>query len=170
MNALLIRLGNDETMVELDGEHHVIPLGAVSLGANEFVSDPPRPEELTNAIGSVADHLDDMLRVLPNAAEAGEVDVVGEMATIIAAVEFGGDPALPFVLPRDAAEDLFRTVATESSAERALNPGLPAEAVETIVAACCIVVALMRHLHLHTIGLDRAQNGNGLALDHGGRP
>ena len=43
------------------------------------------------------------------------------------------------------------TVATESAAERALNPGLPAHAVDTIVAACCIVVALMRHLHLDQI-------------------
>jgi exopolyphosphatase / guanosine-5'-triphosphate,3'-diphosphate pyrophosphatase len=166
VNALLIRLGNDETLVGLDGDEHVIPLGAVTLGANEFASDPPRPEELTNAIGSVVDHLDDMLRALPRAAEADEVDVLGEMATVLAAVEFGGDPKLPFALRRDAAEDLFRTVATESSAERALNPGLPADAVDTIVAACCIVVALMRHLHLDAVRLDRVA----LALDHGGQP
>ncbi len=165
MNALLIRLGDDETLVELDGERHVIPLGVVTIGANELVSDPPRPEELTNAIGSVVDHLDDMLRVLPNAADADGIDIVGEIAAVIAAVEFGGDPPLPFALRRDAAEDLFRTVATESSAERALNPGLPAEAVATIVAACCIVVALMRHLHLHEVALDRD-----LAMNGGGRP
>ena len=165
MNALLIRLGDDETLVELDGERHVIPLGTVTLGANEFASDPPRPEELTNAIGSVVDHLDDMLRVLPDAGDAGDADIVGEMAMVLAAVEFGGDPMLPFALPRDAAEDLFRTVATESSAERALNPGLPVEAVGTIVAACCIVVAVMRHLHLHEVRLDRVP----FAMDHGGR-
>jgi exopolyphosphatase / guanosine-5'-triphosphate,3'-diphosphate pyrophosphatase len=163
VNALLIRLGDEETTVELDGERHVIPLGAVTLGVNEFASDPPRPEELTNAIGAVVDHLDDMLRALPHAADADEVDIVGEMATVIAAVEFGGDPTLPFALRRDAAEDLFRTVATESSVERALNPGLPTEAVDTIVAACSIVVALMRHLHLHEVELD-----TDLALDRGG--
>jgi exopolyphosphatase / guanosine-5'-triphosphate,3'-diphosphate pyrophosphatase len=155
VNALTVRLGNDETMVDVDGQRHVIPLGAATLSARELVSDPPRPEELTNAIGAVVDHLDDMLRALPGAAEADEIEILGDLATVIAAVEFGGEPSLPFALGRAEAEDVFRTVATESSRERALNPGLPADAVNTIVAACCIVVALMRHLHLEQIDLDR---------------
>lgn len=151
----MIRLGDDATLVDVDGQHHVIPVGAVTLSGTELLSDPPRPEELTNAIGAVVDHLDDMLRALPSAAAADAVGIVGELATVIAAVEFGGDPPLPFELQRAAAEDVFRTVATESSADRARNPGLPADAVDTIVAACCIVVALMRHLHLERIHLDR---------------
>jgi exopolyphosphatase / guanosine-5'-triphosphate,3'-diphosphate pyrophosphatase len=155
VNALTVRLGNDATVVDVDGQRHVIPVGAVTLSTSELVSDPPRPEELTNAIGAVVDHLDDMLRALPAAAQADEIEIVGDLATVIAAVEFGGAPPLPFALHRAAAEDVFRTVATESSAERALNPGLPANAVDTIVAACCIVVALMRHLHLGRIALDR---------------
>lgn len=155
MNAVTVRLGDDATLVDVDGHRHVIPLGAVTLTTNELVSDPPRPEELTNAIGAVVDHLDDMLRALPGAADADEIGIVGDLATVIAAVEFGGVPPLPFALHRTAAEDVFRTVATESSAERALNPGLPAEAVDSIVAACCIVVALMRHLHLDHIAVDR---------------
>jgi exopolyphosphatase/guanosine-5'-triphosphate,3'-diphosphate pyrophosphatase len=151
VNAVTIRLGNDTTLVDVDGQHHLIPLGAVSLSSNELVSDPPRPEELTNAIGAVVDHLDDMLRALPAAADADAVGVVGDLATAIAAVEFGGVPPLPFELRRAAAEEVFRTVATEASADRALNPGLPPDAVDTIVAACCIVVALMRHLRLDQI-------------------
>ena len=150
----MIRLGDDDTVVDLDGQHHVIPLGAVTLSAGELVSDPPRPEELTNAIGLVVDHLDDMVRALPGASEADAVGIVGYLATVIAAVEFGGTPPLPFALRREAAEDVFRTVATESSVERALNPGLPATAVDTIVGACCIVVGIMRHLHLDQIDVD----------------
>jgi exopolyphosphatase / guanosine-5'-triphosphate,3'-diphosphate pyrophosphatase len=168
VNALTIRLGNDATLVDFDGEQHVVPIGAVTLGTDEFASDPPRPEELTNAIGKVVDHLDDMLRVLPGAADAEHIDIVGDLASVIAAVEFGGNPSLPFALPRAAAEDLFRTVATESSAERALNPGLPTDAVETIVAACCIVVALMRHLHLHEVDL-HAHDDRDFAADRGAR-
>lgn len=148
---MTIRLGDDTTLVDVDGQHHLIPLGAKSLSTSELVSDPPRPEELTNAIGAVVDHLDDMLRALPAAADAEAVGLVGELAMVIAAVEFGGAPPLPFALGRAAAEEVFRTVATESSADRALNPGLPSDAVDTIVAACCIVVALMRHLHLDQI-------------------
>jgi exopolyphosphatase / guanosine-5'-triphosphate,3'-diphosphate pyrophosphatase len=155
MNAVMIELGDDSTVVDLDGQRHVIPLGAVSLSTSEFESDPPRPEELTNAIGAIVDHLDDMLRVLPAAVEADGVGVVGDLAEVIAAVEFGGDPPFPFSIGRAAAEDVFRTVATESAADRARNPGLPPEAVDTIVAACCIVVALMRHLHLDEIDLGR---------------
>jgi exopolyphosphatase/guanosine-5'-triphosphate,3'-diphosphate pyrophosphatase len=153
MNSVTIRLGDDDTLVDVDGQRHVIPLGAVTLRNNELVSDPPRPEELTNAIGTVVDHLDDLLRELPATIEADVVGLVGDLATVIAAVEYGGDPPLPFSLHRAAAEDVFRTVATETSAERAQNPGLPAHAVDTIVAACCIVVALMRHLHLDQIAV-----------------
>jgi exopolyphosphatase/guanosine-5'-triphosphate,3'-diphosphate pyrophosphatase len=151
VNAVTIRLGDEATVIDLDGQRHVIPLGAATLSVTELTSDPPRPEELTNAIGAVVDHLDDMLRALPAAVEADDVGIVGDLANVIAAVEYGGNPPLPFLLGRAAAEDVFRTVATESSAERALNPGLPAEAVGTIVGACCIVVALMRHLHLDVI-------------------
>jgi exopolyphosphatase/guanosine-5'-triphosphate,3'-diphosphate pyrophosphatase len=151
MNAVMIRMEDESTVVDVDGERHVIPVGAVTLSTNEIVSDPPRPEELTNAIGTVLDHLDDMLRILPGAAGADAVSIVGDLATIIAAVEFGGVPPVPFALHRAAAEDVFRTVATETSAERAFNPGLPAGAVDTIVGACCIVVAVMRYLHLDRI-------------------
>jgi exopolyphosphatase/guanosine-5'-triphosphate,3'-diphosphate pyrophosphatase len=151
VNAVTVRLGDDDTLVDVDGQRHVIPLGAANLTTTEFVSDPPRPEELTNAIGAVVDHLDDMLRALPAAGAADTVGIVGDLATVIAAVEFGGTPTLPFSLQRAAAEDVFRTVATETSAERALNPGLPSDAVDTIIAACCIVVALMRHLHLDRV-------------------
>jgi exopolyphosphatase/guanosine-5'-triphosphate,3'-diphosphate pyrophosphatase len=155
MNAVTVRLGDDSTAVDLGGQCHIIPLGAVSLSSAVFVSDPPRPEELTNAIGTVVDHLDDMLRALPGWVAADGVGIVGEHAEVIAAIEFGGHPPLPFSLARSAAEDVFRTVATEASVDRARNPGLPAEAVDTIVAACCIVVAFMRHLHLDQVDLGR---------------
>lgn len=154
MNAVMIRLGDDDTLVAVDGQHSVIPLGAATLTSAELVSDPPRPEELTNAIGLVVDHLDDMVRALPGVSEAEAVRIVGYLATVIAAVEYGGTPPLPFSLRREAAEDVFRTVVTEPAAVRALNPGLPADAVDTIVGACCIVVGIMRHLHLDQVDVD----------------
>ena len=151
MTALTIRLCDDATMVDVDGAQHVIPLGAVTLSSTEFSSDPPRPEELTNAIGVVVDHLDDMVRALPQAIAADGVCIVGDLAAVVAAVEFGGPPPMPFPLDRAAAEDVFRTVATEASGARALNPGLPSSAVDSIVAACCIVVTVMRYLHLDEV-------------------
>jgi exopolyphosphatase / guanosine-5'-triphosphate,3'-diphosphate pyrophosphatase len=151
VTTVTMRIDEQSTVVDVAGNQHTIPLGAVSLGATELSSDPPRPEELTNAIGAVIDHLDDMIRALPLVTNAERVHVVGDLAGVIAAVEYGGEPPLPFALSRSAAEDVFRTVATEPAAIRALNPGLPADCVDTIVAACCIVVASMRHLHLDEI-------------------
>ncbi|MEP7202657.1 MAG: hypothetical protein ABI894_08615 [Ilumatobacteraceae bacterium] len=151
MSAVTVRVGNDDTLVDVDGHHHIIPVGAATLTRDELVSDPPRPEELTNAIGIVVDYLDDILRAAPGARHADEVNIVGYLATVISAVDVGVPPPLPYVLQREAAEDVFRTVATEHSADRSLNPGLPADAVDTIVAACCIVVAIMRHIHLDRV-------------------
>jgi exopolyphosphatase/guanosine-5'-triphosphate,3'-diphosphate pyrophosphatase len=148
---MTVHLGDDQTKSDVDGQQHIIPLGVVNLSKRELVSDPPRPEELTNAIGLVTDYLDDMLREVPAAAEPDEVVIVGDTAIAIAAVEVGGTPSLPLSLTRAAVEEVFRTVATESAAERALNPGLPPDAVDTIVAACCIVVAIMRYLHLDVV-------------------
>jgi exopolyphosphatase/guanosine-5'-triphosphate,3'-diphosphate pyrophosphatase len=83
------------------------------------------------------------------------VGVAGTIVTV-AAVEIGlpsfDDAVLNgFVLTKDAAEDVFRTLATESHSQRILNPGLPAERSDIIVAGCCILVATMRRLHIDEI-------------------
>ena len=65
--------------------------------------------------------------------------------------EFDADELHGFVLSRDAAEDVFRTVATEPLAQRKYNPGLSAHRADIIVAGCCILVATMRRLHLNEI-------------------
>ncbi len=124
-----------------------LPVGVDTLVRSELHSDPPRPEELTNAIGVITDHLDDMIRELPDVINLA-THLVGPYAEAIAAVEAGGVPALPFMLSREAAEDVFRTLATESAADRRRNPGLDPALVGSIVAACCVVVAIMRRLQL----------------------
>jgi exopolyphosphatase/guanosine-5'-triphosphate,3'-diphosphate pyrophosphatase len=55
------------------------------------------------------------------------------------------------ILSREAAEDVFRTMATEPLALRRQNPGLPADRADIIVAGCCILVATMRRLRLDEI-------------------
>jgi exopolyphosphatase / guanosine-5'-triphosphate,3'-diphosphate pyrophosphatase len=55
------------------------------------------------------------------------------------------------VLTRAAAEDVFRTLATETFAQRVHNPGLALERAGVIVAGCCLLVAIMRRLHLDHI-------------------
>jgi exopolyphosphatase/guanosine-5'-triphosphate,3'-diphosphate pyrophosphatase len=154
-----LQLLDDRTVVDVEGHVHVIPVGPVSLSRSTLTSDPPRPEELSNAIGAIFDHLDDLVREVPAVAGSRDVAITGELARVVAAVEYGGDPPLPFALDRSAAEDVFRTVATEGSRQRALNPGLPSAAVDTVVGASCMIVAVMRHLHLDAVDLDVAQVG-----------
>jgi exopolyphosphatase/guanosine-5'-triphosphate,3'-diphosphate pyrophosphatase len=151
MSSLRIEIGGDTTTFAIDEhEDFVAPVGDGSLTDDILHSDPPRPEELTNAIGVTVDHLDDLLRERPGVIGA-PASLAGRVAREIAAVELGHDPTLPLTLSRDAVEDVFRTLATESRTDRALNPGLRAEMVRTVVAGCCVAVAIMRRLHLDEI-------------------
>jgi exopolyphosphatase/guanosine-5'-triphosphate,3'-diphosphate pyrophosphatase len=69
--------------------------------------------------------------------------------TTVAAVEIGlatydRDAIHHFVLTRAAAEDVFRTLATESHDDRIHNPGLEPARADVIVGGCCVLVAIMR--------------------------
>lgn len=126
-----------------------LDVGAVRLTERHLLADPPRPEELTNAIGDAYDLIDDALRDVPDMKLAGRL--VGSAGTIVtaAAVEVGQrefDPSAlhGFVLERTAVEDVFRTLATEPITDRVHNPGLPADRADVIVGGLCVLVAVMR--------------------------
>lgn len=126
-----------------------LDVGAVRLTERYLLGDPPRPEELTNAIGDAYDLLDDALRDAPDLALVTQL--IGTAGTIVtaAAVEVGQrtfDPSAlhGFRLERAAVEDVFRTLATESLVDRVHNPGLPADRADVIVGGLCVLVAVMR--------------------------
>jgi exopolyphosphatase/guanosine-5'-triphosphate,3'-diphosphate pyrophosphatase len=128
---------------------HSIDVGAVRLTERHLEHDPPRPEELLNAIGDVQDLFDDMIRAIP--AMAGARQLIGVAGTIVtaAAVEIGMttfDSARVhgFRFERGAVEDVFRTLATEPLADRMHNPGLPRERADVIVGGLCVLVGLLR--------------------------
>ena len=127
-----------------------IDMGSVRFTEMYLDSDPPRPEELSGAISVARLHLDDVDREQPLMGSATTLVGVAGTVTTIAAVELGlleydRDAIEGFVLTRAAAEDVFRTLATESLADRVHNPGLAAERADVIVGGCCILVAIMRH-------------------------
>jgi exopolyphosphatase / guanosine-5'-triphosphate,3'-diphosphate pyrophosphatase len=127
-----------------------LDLGSVGLTESVLLHDPPQPEELTNAIGLVQDELDDALREVPMLGEAATIVGVAGTIVSIAAVELGRydrEALHHFVLTRDAAEDVFRTLATEPLTDRLHNPGLPRERADIIVGGACILVAILRRLH-----------------------
>lgn len=141
----------------LEAEQSVsIPFGAVTATASHLTKDPPPPEDLTNLIGAVADELEEIGREIPAIGSPGRVIGVAGTIVTVAMVELGlatfdATALHGFELTRDAAEDVFRTLATEKLNERILNPGLSPERGDIIVAGCCILVATMRRLHLDSI-------------------
>jgi exopolyphosphatase/pppGpp-phosphohydrolase len=79
--------------------------------------------------------------------------LTGSMARSLAQVEIGrSDIPAQVEITREALEEVFRTVATESIEDRATNPGLPPHDVELIVAAAVVAVGTLR-----TLGLDSVQ-------------
>ena len=160
MSTLVIDIGgaSTELMVGTEALDFAVslPFGAVNLTEAELHRDPPRPEELTNAISLVSDAIDDVAHNYPL---IGQIDrVVGVAGTIVtvAAVEVGQktfDPSAlhKLKLSREAVEDVFRTLATERLSDRVFNPGLPRDRADIIVGGCCVLVAVMRRLQISEI-------------------
>jgi exopolyphosphatase/guanosine-5'-triphosphate,3'-diphosphate pyrophosphatase len=126
-----------------------LDIGCVRLTERFLEHDPPRPEELTACISFVDAHLDDVLRDVDGSASARTLIGVAGTITTVAAVEIGlaeydRDAIHHFVLTRRAAEDVFRTLATESLEQRKHNPGLEPARADVIVGGCCVLVAVMR--------------------------
>ncbi len=152
-----VAIGDDRIVITLssegiDASSIALPIGVADVQRRHLSNDPPLPEQLTNAIGEMLDHLEDAKRELNALRDATTVRISGPVAMVIAAVEVGHPiESDEFVLTRDAAEDVFRTLATETHDERRHNPGLPLEWVPTVVGGCCVVVALLRGLHLDAV-------------------
>ena len=131
-----------------------VDMGSVRLTEQWLHSDPPTAEELSMAVSVVAAHLDDVTREMPAARAASCLIGLAGTVTTIAAVELGAydrDRVHHFRLSRAAAEDVFRTLATESVADRKANPGLHADRADVIVGGCCILVSIMRHFEADSI-------------------
>ena len=80
-----------------------MPVGPQTISANEFERrDPPPPASLTNTLGIVHDHLDDMLIESPIIAAAPSIVFVGHHAGSLARVEIGDDLAPDGHRPRGA--------------------------------------------------------------------
>ncbi len=146
-----------------------VDVGCVRLTERFLHSDPPRPEELSQALSVVHDYLDDVERDLPAVHDAARFVGLAGTVTTVAAVEMGlpvynRDRIHHFVLTRGAAEDVFRTLATEKRADRIHNPGLEEARADVIVGGCIVLVAIMRHFQFDTCLVSEADILDGLAL------
>jgi exopolyphosphatase/guanosine-5'-triphosphate,3'-diphosphate pyrophosphatase len=127
-----------------------VDIGCVRLTEQYLHSDPPAPEELSVAVSVVRDHLADVDRAVPGAAHAKTL--IGTAGTVwtMGAIELGVDASESARihhsrLKRTAAEDIFRTLATEPIEVRRHNPGLEPGRVDVIVGGVIVIVTAMRH-------------------------
>ena len=170
---LIVDIGGGSTEFIL-GTDHVegvisVDVGCVRLTEKFLDHDPPLPEELTACISFADTYLDDVLREVPGSAEARTLVGLAGTITTVAAVEIGlatydRDAIHHFVLTRDAAEDVFRTLATEVLADRIHNPGLEQARADVIVGGCCVLVALFRRFGFDEMIVSEADILDGLAL------
>ena len=108
-----------------------IPVGSVRLSEQQLRSDPPAPEELSNAIALVDAYLDDVLREIPAVTEARTMVGTGGTITTVAAVEIGlpsydRDAIHQFVLTKEAAEDVYRTLGDRAARRPGAQSGTAA--------------------------------------------
>jgi exopolyphosphatase/guanosine-5'-triphosphate,3'-diphosphate pyrophosphatase len=154
--------GGIEGQISLD-------VGCVRLTERFLTTDPPLPEDLTAAITYTETWLDDVQRELPQAGDARTVVGLAGTVSTVAAVEQGlatydRDAIHHFVLTKEAAEDVFRTLATEARADRIHNPGLEEARADVIVGGCCALVSILRRLAIDEVLCSEADILDGLAL------
>lgn len=171
--TLVVDIGGGSTEFALGGDELIaslsVDMGCVRMTEKFLASDPPLPEELTNALSVVEQHLDDVAREVPGAGDATRFVGLAGTVTTVAAVEIGlaeysRDAIHHFVLTRAAAEDVFRTLATEAIEDRRHNPGLDPGRVDVIVGGCCVLVGIFRYFGFDECVVSEADILDGLIL------
>ncbi|MBI2705538.1 MAG: Ppx/GppA family phosphatase [Actinobacteria bacterium] len=124
-------------------------IGCVRLSEKFLHHDPPLPEELAQCLSLTEVYLSDVKRELPASVDAKTFVGLAGTITTAAAVEMGlaeydRDRIHHFRLTHAAAEDVFRTLATERYEDRIANPGLEKERADVIVGGMCVLVMIMR--------------------------
>jgi len=162
--------GSTELVVGADAPVGLVSLemGCVRLTEKFLRHDPPLPEELRDALDDVHDRLEDAVVEVPALRDGARMIGLAGTVTTVAAVEMGlkeydRDRVHHFWLTRAAAEDVFRTLATESRAARLGNPGLEEARADVIVGGCVALVGVLRFFGFDGCLVSEADILDGLA-------
>ncbi|MEZ5342156.1 MAG: hypothetical protein R2706_12115 [Acidimicrobiales bacterium] len=82
-------------------------------------------------------------------------------------MDYDAEQVNGYVLTREAVEDTFRALATESRADRLFNPGLEPERVDIIIGGLCVLVETMRQLSINEIVVSEYDLLDGVAAAKG---
>ncbi|HEY6317392.1 MAG TPA: Ppx/GppA phosphatase family protein [Acidimicrobiia bacterium] len=144
-----------------------VDVGCVRITEAYLHSDPPTAEELSQAVSIVRDEVSEVARTLPGLDDVKTAIGLAGTITTVAAVEQGvpysREAIHHFRLTRDAAEDVFRTLALEPAAQRRHNPGLEPARVDTIVGGAVVLVSVLRGLELDELLVSEDDILDGLA-------
>ena len=146
-----------------------VDVGCVRMTEAWLHSDPPTPEELSQALSVIELHCDDVLRAIPQIGEAKTFVGLAGTVNAAAAVEIGmttydRDKVHHLRMTRAMVEDVFRTLATESLEDRKDNPGLEPERADVIVGGMCVLVTIMRRFGLGEMLVSESDILDGLAM------
>lgn len=147
-----------------------VDIGCVRITEAWLHSDPPTAEELSQAIHVVREHLADVLREVPGLTAAktlvGLAGTVSSMAMIEQGLRgYDRDRVHHFRLTKAAAEDVFRTLATEAIEDRRHNPGLEPGRVDVIVGGAVILVSILRSFGFDEVLTSESDILDGLVRD-----
>jgi exopolyphosphatase/guanosine-5'-triphosphate,3'-diphosphate pyrophosphatase len=146
-----------------------IDIGCVRLTEQYLHGDPPGADELSACLSVVQAHVEDVRRAVPGIDAAATFVGLAGTVTTAAAVELGlpaydRDRIHHFRLTKAAVEDVFRTLATETVAQRVENPGLEPERADVIVGGLCVLVQVMRTFGYGSCLVSESDILDGLAL------
>ncbi len=146
-----------------------IDIGCVRLTEKYIETDPPRPEELLACQSVTEAHLEDVVREMPEILESRCFVGVAGTISAAAAIEQGlatynRDLIHHFALTKIAAEDVYRTLATEIRSARIHNPGLEEDRADVIIGGMSILVKIMRFFGLEECLVSESDILDGLAL------
>jgi len=147
---------------------HSMDVGCVRMTERFIEHDPPLAEELADALAEVRDRLEEATVLVPALRDAACMVGLAGTITTVAAVEIGlaaydRDRTHHFWLTREAAEDVYRTLATERRADRVHNPGLEEARADVIVGGCVVLVAVLRFFDLDGCLVSESDILDGLA-------
>lgn len=163
--GLTVRIDDRSVSITMTGGGEwSMPIGPLTLVENELEqADRPAPAQLTNALGIVSDHFDDVILESSIITSAPSVQFTGNHALALARVELGSaDVPDVSVLQRTDADEVFRTLVAEPIAERLDNPGLDSEHVESIIGTCCVILAIIRRLDLQHVSISTESDSDSL--------
>ena len=145
-----------------------VDIGCVRLTERFLRGDPPSREELDEAVSVVRGHLSSVSRVLPSAAEATRMVLVGGTLMRLPAVTERSLPsregAHHSVLSLAAVEDLLDTLAGRPRCDPVSPRGLETALADVMLGGTAILATIMRYFGFAECLLSEADLLDGLAL------